>query len=163
MTLLKTLLFTLLEPVPVTVLVPWLLMSTGLRRFSADVGALRWVGLALGTLGVLIYAWTAGTFTFVGRGTPAPFDAPKELVATGLHRWVRNPMYMGVLAVVAGESLWFGSAALAVYAALLGVGFHLFVVLYEEPTLRRTFGASYELYCRSVPRWIPRVRVRHSR
>jgi protein-S-isoprenylcysteine O-methyltransferase Ste14 len=93
--------------------------------------------------------------TSAGQGTPAPFDPPKALVVTGPYRYVRNPMYAGDVLVLLGESLLFGMSALLAYTlVMLGV-FHLFVVWYEEPNLRRQFGTAYEAYREAVPRWIP--------
>ncbi len=109
--------------------------------------------MALVTAGVAIYGWCAWDFTFAGRGTPAPIDPPKELVLRGLYRWSRNPMYVGVLSVLAGETVLFLSLPLLVYALLVLTMFQIFIVLYEEPHLRRTFGASYADYCSRVPRW----------
>jgi protein-S-isoprenylcysteine O-methyltransferase Ste14 len=91
-----------------------------------------------------------------GRGTPAPIAPTEHLVVGGPFRWVRNPGYVAVVSLVVGQALVFGSGAVLAYAAVLAVGFHLFVVLYEEPTLRRQFGEEYEAYCREVPRWFPR-------
>jgi protein-S-isoprenylcysteine O-methyltransferase Ste14 len=91
-----------------------------------------------------------------GRGTLAPVDPPKRLVAAGLYRWVRNPMYVAVVWTLIGHALWFASGALWIYTALVFAGFHLFVTLYEEPSLERRFGESYLRYREAVPRWIPR-------
>jgi protein-S-isoprenylcysteine O-methyltransferase Ste14 len=107
--------------------------------------------------GAAFYLWCAWEFAAAGLGTPAPIDPPKVLVARGLYRVVRNPMYVGVLLVLLGESLVFGSWALLRYAVLVWLCFHLFVVLYEEPALRRKFGASYEGYRKRVWRWTPRL------
>jgi protein-S-isoprenylcysteine O-methyltransferase Ste14 len=107
-------------------------------------------------LGVGLYLWCAETFTFIGKGTPAPIDAPKVLVKEGPYRWVRNPMYIAVLSVVIGEAILFRSFMLAGYALLVGVVVHLFVVSVEEPSLHSQFGESYETYLRTVPRWFPR-------
>jgi len=93
----------------------------------------------------------------VGLGTPAPIDPPKSLVVNGLYRFVRNPMYVGVVLVLFSEGLLFSSSRLLEYAVLVGAGFFLFVVAYEEPTLRKKFGASYQAYCQAVPCWIPRL------
>src|SRR5207248_4854486 len=94
--------------------------------------------------------------TFIGKGTPAPIDAPKVLVKEGPYRWVRNPMYIAVLSVVIGEAILFRSFLLAGYALLVAVVVHMFVVFVEEPSLRSQFGESYETYLRTVPRWLPR-------
>ena len=96
------------------------------------------------------------TFVFVGRGTPAPFDPPRQLVARGPYAFVRNPMYLGAAAALLGAALYYRSPALAAYAIAFLIATHLFVRLYEEPTLRRTFGDEYESYCRRVGRWWPR-------
>ena len=108
-------------------------------------------------LGAMGYLWCGLDFAFAGRGTPAPIDPPKDLVARGLYRFVRNPMYISVLLVLLGESLVLQSADLLRYAGVAGVGFFLFVLLYEEPALRSKFGPSYQRYCEEVPRWIPRM------
>ena len=110
------------------------------------------------TAGAVILLWSCWEFIFRGKGTPAPIDPPKVMVAQGLYRFVRNPMYLGALLVLAGQVLWFQSLRLLVYAAVLPLIFHLFVVLYGEPFLRRRFGDAYGQYCRKVPRWIPRIR-----
>ena len=154
---LKTSLFTILVPGTVTVLVPYLLLTSGFQLFPMENGAWRILGLPPVLLGALTYLWCAWDFTFTGRGTPAPIDPPKELVVKGLYRYVRNPMYVGITLILTGEALLFESAVLVLYAGLLLVCAHLFIVYYEEPTLRRLFGASYESYCKSVPRWIPRL------
>jgi protein-S-isoprenylcysteine O-methyltransferase Ste14 len=118
--------------------------------------AARAPGLALVGLGVLLALSCIVAFALVGRGTPAPFDAPREFVAVGPYRWVRNPMYLGAATVIVGAGLAIRSpAALAVAAGFLLLT-HLFVVLYEEPTLERRFGESYRAYRRAVNRWLPR-------
>lgn len=150
MTLLKTLLFTVLVPGTVTVLLPYEL--TGWRA-PAQVGVANVGGLLLLCAGAAIYAHCAWHFTFSGQGTPALIDPPKVMVARGLYRYTRNPMYVGVLCVLLGESLWFAAGRLLAYAALVGLLFHLFVTLYEEPDLTRRFGAAYQQYCQNVPRW----------
>jgi protein-S-isoprenylcysteine O-methyltransferase Ste14 len=107
-------------------------------------------------VGVILYFWCAGAFTFIGRGTPAPIDAPVFLVRSGPYQWVRNPMYIGVFSVLIGESILFHSLWLFGYMLLAGIVVHLFVLFYEEPQLARRFGESYEAYLRTVPRWLPR-------
>jgi protein-S-isoprenylcysteine O-methyltransferase Ste14 len=90
-----------------------------------------------------------------GRGTPAIYDPPRELVVAGLYRYVRNPQYVGVVLVVVGEALLSGMVVLFGYAALMALGYHLFVRYYEEPTLGRLFGVAYTRYREAVPRWLP--------
>lgn len=152
--LVKLLIFTLVVPGTVTVYVPWML--TAGRPADFDTGAARYLGLLLVLVGATFYFRCALDFAFKGQGTPAPIDAPKFLVTSNLYRMVRNPMYVGVVMVVVGEGLFLQSFAVLRYAAIGWLFFHLFVILYEEPTLRAKFGAEYEEYCRQVPRWIPR-------
>ena len=92
-----------------------------------------------------------------GTGTPAPIDPPRNLVVSGLYRFVRNPMYVGVALVLLSEAALFGSFRLLEYALIVWAAFFLFVVAYEEPALRRKFGVSYQAYFEAVPRWIPRL------
>ena len=95
-------------------------------------------------------------FALQGVGTPAPVFPTRHLVVTGLYRYVRNPMYLAVLSTIFGQAVFLANVTLLEYAGLVGVLFYLFVLLYEEPTLRKTFGPEYEDYCKAVPRWIPR-------
>jgi protein-S-isoprenylcysteine O-methyltransferase Ste14 len=94
-----------------------------------------------------------------GLGTPAPIDAPKNLVVNGLYRFVRNPMYVGVLCLIASRAVYFWSFAVVLYLVFVATCVELFIVLYEEPHLRRVFGEQYLEYCKNVPRWIPRLRA----
>jgi protein-S-isoprenylcysteine O-methyltransferase Ste14 len=109
--------------------------------------------VAAGTL-VLLDSFTR--FAIKGLGTPAPIFPTRYLVITGLYRYVRNPMYVAVVAVIVGQGLILENTRVLEYGALVWLGFHLFVVVYEEPTLRATFGPEYETFCSGVPRWIPR-------
>jgi protein-S-isoprenylcysteine O-methyltransferase Ste14 len=119
------------------------------------VGAVEVVAMVLTALGALLALWCILTFVSVGQGTPAPFDPPRRLVVRGPYRFVRNPMYVGAALALAGAALFFRSLALAGYAVLFLVVMHVFVLSYEEPTLRRTFGEDYAAYCRRVSRWLP--------
>jgi protein-S-isoprenylcysteine O-methyltransferase Ste14 len=150
--LLKTVIFTILAPGFVTVVVPYLLLAP---RTEFDIGALRFAGVLPIVLGAVGAVWCVADFVFNGRGTPAPIDPPKVLVAKGLYRFVRNPMYIGMGLVLSGEAILFQSLRLAAYALLAWLASHLFVMFYEEPTLRKKFGQAYGEYCRQVPRWIP--------
>jgi len=156
MTALKTLIFTILVPGTVAVFIPRSLLSSASARGSAPIGNLHYSGLVVLGIGLVIYLWCAWDFTFAGKGTPAPIDPPKNLVIRGLYKYVRNPMYLGVLYVMLGQAIWFESLILFGYAALVFLLFNLFVLLYEEPALRRKFGDTYRQYCGLVPRWIPR-------
>jgi protein-S-isoprenylcysteine O-methyltransferase Ste14 len=107
--------------------------------------------------GALIYLWCAWDFSVKGLGTPAPIGAPKYLVVNGLYRFVRNPMYVGVACLIAGQSIARSSVATLYYLSIFLICVNLFILFYEEPHLRRAFGEQYEDYCRNVPRWIPRI------
>jgi protein-S-isoprenylcysteine O-methyltransferase Ste14 len=136
-------------------IVPWLLLQSSGE--AANLTPSLWlIGLLPLMLGVGLYFWCAGAFTFIGKGTPAPIDAPVFLVREGPYQWVRNPMYLAVLSVIIGEAMLFHSLLLVGYALLVWVVVHLFVVFFEEPRLARQFGESYEAYLRTVPRWLPR-------
>jgi protein-S-isoprenylcysteine O-methyltransferase Ste14 len=113
-------------------------------------------------LGGAIYAWCVWDFATFGRGTPMPIDAPKRLVVRGPYRHVRNPMYVGVLMAILGWVMWYRTWGLVTYVGCVGAGFHLYVLLYEEPHLSRTFGAEYEAYRTRVGRWLPAGRPRGS-
>jgi protein-S-isoprenylcysteine O-methyltransferase Ste14 len=115
-----------------------------------------WLGVLPIIAGAAVLLHCIWDFAVAGRGTLAPVDPPKELVVRGLYRYVRNPMYVGVVSVLLGEALLFASIAMLIYAAGFFALAHLFVILYEERTLRRRFGEAYEQYARAVPRWLPR-------
>ena len=130
-----------------------------LRKGSfVDTGVLSYLAFPLWLLGGIILLWSFWNFLHEGRGTPAPIDPPKELVAAGFYRYVRNPMYVGILLILIGHFLWFGFWSLLIYTAFAFIATHLFVTLYEEPTLKRKFGAAYEAYLHKVPRWIPKLK-----
>jgi protein-S-isoprenylcysteine O-methyltransferase Ste14 len=117
---------------------------------------LRPIGWVLAGAGALVAALCITTFVTRGRGTPAPFDAPRAFVAWGPYRWVRNPMYVGAAAVLLGAGLVLSSPAIVLLAFAFLLAMHLFVVLYEEPTLAARFGPSYERYKATVSRWLVR-------
>ncbi|HEY5082183.1 MAG TPA: isoprenylcysteine carboxylmethyltransferase family protein [Bauldia sp.] len=123
--------------------------------------AVQALGAILIAGGVVSLAVSFVRFVREGRGTPAPIAPTASLVVGGQYRHVRNPMYVAVLCIILGQALFFVSVGVLAYAALVLAAVHTFVVLYEEPTLRETYGAQYETYVRSVPRWIPRVTPWH--
>jgi protein-S-isoprenylcysteine O-methyltransferase Ste14 len=131
-----------------------ILIGTGITR-PAQIGSVQAVGLVLVVLGGALALWCILTFALIGKGTPAPFDPPRKLVAAGPYRWVRNPMYVGAGTTLAGAALFYQSAALVAFAAGFFLAAHLFVIFYEEPTLERAFGAQYADYRNAVPRWVP--------
>jgi protein-S-isoprenylcysteine O-methyltransferase Ste14 len=156
MTWLRALLAVLVLPGTVAVYLPaWLIWRTGA---APPASWLSWRALAVvpALVALPIFASAVRDFAVVGRGTLAPVDPPKELVATGFYRWVRNPMYVGVVSWLAALAIFFASRPLALYAGLVWTGFHAFVVLYEEPALAARFGESYARYRRRAPRWLPR-------
>src|SRR5882724_1617885 len=120
-------------------------------------GAPQVAGMIMVTIGTAIALWCVFTFVFIGKGTPAPFDPPRRLVIRGPYRFVRNPMYIGAGLALAGAALFYESVSLLAYGGMFLLASHVFVVWYEEPTLRRTFGPEYEAYCRRVRRWWPGV------
>ena len=148
--LFKTLLFTVVMPGTVGLYVPQWLESGG----AEQPWMVRAAGWGFFACGATTYFWCAWDFVAQGLGTPLPADAPRVLVVKGLYRFTRNPMYVGVLAVILGQALYYGAVSVALYACAVLAGFELFVRFYEEPTLRRLFGEQYEDYCRKVPRWI---------
>jgi protein-S-isoprenylcysteine O-methyltransferase Ste14 len=152
----KNILFTIILPGAVTVMGPYLLIPLRPWPFAFELGDLRFLGLILLVGGVSFYLSTIFDFAKIGRGTPAPFDPPQVLMVKGLYKYVRNPMYVGVLSVLLGETVYFESAILLIYTGFIFLAFNVFVRLYEEPTLENLFGESYLEYVRTVPRWLPR-------
>jgi protein-S-isoprenylcysteine O-methyltransferase Ste14 len=145
---------TFFGPGIITIVIPWVILRSG-AALNVEIGAGHYLGMIVLVAGVGIACWCMWAFVALGHGTPTSTDPPKVLVARGLYRVVRNPMYCGVLLIVFGEALWFESAGLALHGLISWLGLHLFVVLYEEPALRGRFGARYEEYCEKVARWIP--------
>lgn len=120
------------------------------------IGNLQMPGAMAMCLGTFVLLWCVRDFFVSGKGTLAPWDPPKKLVVVGLYRFMRNPMYVGVLLLVLGWSLYFMSPILILYMAVLAFGFHIRVVRNEEPWLKEQFGKQWELYQQEVPRWLPR-------
>jgi protein-S-isoprenylcysteine O-methyltransferase Ste14 len=140
--------------------VPWWITRWEFRPAFFNVELTRAIGVILILAGVPGVVDSFARFALQGLGTPAPVAPPRYLVVTGLYRYVRNPMYVSVVAVILGQALLFADWRLVVYGALFWLACHAFVLAYEEPTLRRTFGAQFEGFCANVPRWIPRLTPR---
>jgi protein-S-isoprenylcysteine O-methyltransferase Ste14 len=155
--LLKNILFTLLVPGTVAVYIPLRLVASRGVPAPAEWNTAQVAGLLPLSLGTAIYLWCVWHFAVSGRGTPAPIDPPKRLVVQGLYRYVRNPMYVGVLLVIVGWAVVFWSSALLIYGLGVGMLEHAFVVLLEEPLLERQFGQAYVNYREAVGRWVPRM------
>lgn len=139
----------------VFVFVPARLLSRVGVTSPSVIGLPQAAGILVAGAGVSLALWCVLSFALLGKGTPAPFDPPRRLVTRGPYKFVRNPMYLGAAAALSGAALFYGSLALAGFAAAFLLMAHAFVS-YEEPTLRATFGAEYDAYCKGVRRWRPR-------
>ena len=154
--LVGTIVFVVAVPGTVFGVVPrWL---TGWRLAPPLLGTslTRALGVVLVVAALPVFLSFVSRFVWEGHGTPAPIAPTAHLVVGGPFRWVRNPGYVAVIAIIVGQGLFFASPSVLAYALAVATAFQGFVVLYEEPTLRRTFGREYEEYCRRVPRWLPR-------
>ena len=154
-------LFLLLAPGTVAGLVPWWITRWRMQPPLLGFSGFRVIGVLMIAAGIAIVLDSFARFALQGLGTPAPILPTRHLVVSGLYRYVRNPMYVGVLSIILGQGLLLGDGRLFAYGVLLWLGFHVFVVGYEEPTLRRSFGTEYEAFRRNVPRWIPRLSPWH--
>jgi protein-S-isoprenylcysteine O-methyltransferase Ste14 len=151
-------LFLIVAPGTVAGYLPWLITGWRSGGDFGGSGAAPAAGGLLVLAGAIVLLECFVRFAWTGLGTPAPVAPTQRLVVTGLYRHVRNPMYVAVFALIAGQALLLGSAPLLAYGAVVWTAFHLFVLLYEEPTLRRQFPDDYERFTRAVPRWLPRLR-----
>jgi protein-S-isoprenylcysteine O-methyltransferase Ste14 len=154
-TLVRALIYAIVVVGVLLVYVPGRLLNASAVAGPAMIGAPQIVGMIITTTGAAVASWCILTFVFVGKGTAAPFDPPRRLVVRGPYRFVRNPMYIGAILAMLGVALFYGSLSILIYAGVIFLATHLFVMLYEEPTLRRSFGPEYEAYCRRVNRWWP--------
>lgn len=148
----RNVVFTVVVPGLGGVWAPWWILT----RNGGTARPEGWEAVPVIAAGAALYAWCVWNFAAVGRGTPGLWDAPRQVVAAGPYRWVRNPIYIAAVMIVAGEAWLFLSPPLLAYAGAMAVFFHLFVTGYEERRLRRRFGTAYLDYRRTVPRWIPR-------
>src|ERR1700752_1685251 len=138
-------------------LIPWSKPRWEFRPAFFGLEGARSVGVLLILVGLPGLVDSFARFALQGLGTPAPIAPTKNLVVTGLYRYVRNPIYIAVVAVILGQAILFGDWGLMIYGGLMWLFFHAFVVAYEEPVLAETFGAQYEEFRANVPRWIPRL------
>jgi protein-S-isoprenylcysteine O-methyltransferase Ste14 len=155
--LVGTALFLALAPGCVAGLAPWWVSRWRFRAPFPGYQPLRVIGAMFIAAGTFVVLDSFARFAVQGLGTPAPVFPTKRLVIKGFYRYVRNPMYVAVVAVILGQALLFGDVRVFEYALCAWLVAHLFVLSYEEPTLRKTFGAEYESFRANVPRWIPRV------
>lgn len=153
---LGTAIFLPVAPGIVAGLLPWWISRWQVHAPFLGFTALRVVGTLLMAAAILVLLESFGRFALQGIGTPAPLFPTRHLVVKGTYRYVRNPMYVAVLLLVFGQALLLGDIRIFAYAVFCWLAMHLFVLLYEEPTLRRSFGAQYQAYCAHVPRWKPR-------
>lgn len=151
-------LFLVIAPGLVAGYAPWRICRWTMAAPFLGIAALRWLGIPLAAAGLLVLLDSFARFALQGLGTPAPILPPRHLVVTGLYRYVRNPMYVAVVALIFGQGLLFASLHTLEYGLAVWATFFFWVVVYEEPTLRHTFGAEYADFCSHVPRWIPRLR-----
>ena len=149
--------FLVIAPMTVVGLVPYWITRWRMEPSFGNLAFLRGAGVVLILTGIPILLDSFARFAIQGLGTPAPIFPTRHLVVQGLYRFVRNPMYVALLLVVTGQALFFGSLRLLEYAAIIWLCTHLFVLGYEEPRLRATFGDEYKSFCAHVPRWIPRA------
>jgi protein-S-isoprenylcysteine O-methyltransferase Ste14 len=150
--------FLIFAPGLVAGYVPWRICGWRVEAPLLGTSSFRLIGMLLIATGLPLLLDSFARFALQGLGTPAPIFPTRHLVVTGLFRYVRNPMYVAVVMLILGQGLFFGSLRVIEYGIAVWVGFHLFVLIYEEPTLRKTYGPQYEEFCANVPRWIPRLR-----
>lgn len=147
-------LFFLAAPGATAGLVPWLLTGWA---YDGGLGWAQAGGIALATAGLAVVVAAFVQFVVEGRGTPAPTAPTETLVVGGLYRWVRNPMYVAVAAMIGGQALFFEDRGVAIWLAVFCAAVWTFTVAYEQPTLRASYGAQYATYCDNVPGWYPRL------
>jgi protein-S-isoprenylcysteine O-methyltransferase Ste14 len=153
----KVFLLFLAVPGVADAIVPWMILSSTHALTVKEFGWMQMLGALLTAAGLALIVWVCQAFVRFGKGTPAPFDPPRQFVRQGLYRWVRNPLYLGAAVLIPlGEALIFKSWWLLLYMAVLFLGLHCYIVFVEEKGLERRFGRPYLKYKRSVPRWIPR-------
>jgi protein-S-isoprenylcysteine O-methyltransferase Ste14 len=155
--ILATALFLCLAPGTVAGLIPWWISGWRLQPPFFGFEAVRWPGVLLIALGSPVLLESFARFALEGLGTPAPVLPTRHLVVSGFYRYVRNPMYVAVVSIIVGQGLLLGNRDLLLYAAVVWAAFHGFVLLYEEPKLRKSYGTVYKAYCTHVRRWLPRV------
>jgi protein-S-isoprenylcysteine O-methyltransferase Ste14 len=152
--------FLVIAPGIVAGYMPWRICRWRLGAPLLGVSSFRFVGVLLIAAGIPVLLDSFARFALQGLGTPAPIFPTRHLVVSGLFRYVRNPMYVAVVSLIFGQGLLCGSIGVLEYGIAVWVGFYLFVLVYEEPTLRKSYGSEYEEFCADVPRWIPHFRPR---
>lgn len=153
--IIEGILFTIIVPGTVTVAIPLLILEGSILNTTASWDVWQYTAVSITGVGSIVYIWCLWDFITRGRGIPLPIDHPKQLVVHGLYRYVRNPMYLGVLCILLGEVIFFQSGLLLLYTLGWFVVIQGVVLMYEEPTLRKKFGDGYDQYKQSVRRWLP--------
>ncbi len=155
--ILASALFLVIAPGTIAGLVPWWISRWKFRPAFPGQAPLQIAGVLLIVAALPVLLDSFARFALLGLGTPAPVFPTRRLIVTGLYRHVRNPMYVAVFSIILGQGLLFGNVRVLEYGALVWLAFHLFVLLYEEPAMRRTFPRDYAVFFKNVPRWIPRL------
>ena len=152
---LRNLFFTILQPGLVAGLFPYLILGNpDMATFKNNLGPFQYIAIFIFAVGVIILFYCISMFAIKGKGTLSPADPTNKLVVSGIYKYSRNPMYIGVMFILIGEAIFFGSTMLWIYTGFVFIAFNLFIVLHEEPRLKRDFGAEYEQYLKSVRRWL---------
>ncbi|HEX5111683.1 MAG TPA: isoprenylcysteine carboxylmethyltransferase family protein, partial [Saprospiraceae bacterium] len=153
--LLRNLIFTILQPGLVAGLFPYLILGSRVKQiFSQYFGLPQYFGSIIFFIGLIIMIKTILQFALEGEGTLSPADPTRRLVVRGLYQYSRNPMYIGVMAMLIGEAVFFEGGGLWLYLLFVGIAFNIFILLVEEPRLKRDFGEEYEQYKQKVRRWL---------
>jgi protein-S-isoprenylcysteine O-methyltransferase Ste14 len=153
--LLRNLIFTILQPGVIAGLVPYLILkSKGINGFDQSFELYHYIGALFFVVGFIIMAICIISFAINGRGTLSPVDPTKHLVVSGLYRFSRNPMYVGVIMILIGEAVFFRSMLLGIYFPTVLIVFNAFILFFEEPRLKKLFGDDYINYCKRVGRWV---------
>ncbi len=155
---LGTAIFLLLAPGTIAGLVPWWISRWHVRPPFLGFVPIRVMGVVLIAASIPVLLESFARFALQGVGTPAPVFPTRHLVVKGFYRYVRNPMYVAVVSLILGQALLLGDIRVLDYGIFCWLAMHLFVLLYEEPALRKSFGSEYEIFCAHVPRWLPRSR-----
>ena len=155
---LKTAVATIVVPGTASVLVPYFILRAADVSLAVPIGLIQLTAILVAALGLYMIVWVSAAFVRQGQGTPNPIEPPTRLVVTGLYRFVRNPMYVGALLIILAEAVYFRSVWLVLYAFGVWAALHIALVIFEEPQLTKRFGADYEQYLKTVPRWIPKIR-----
>jgi protein-S-isoprenylcysteine O-methyltransferase Ste14 len=157
-----TIMGTILVPCILHCLFPFLILLSASELALPSIGLLQVSSFIVASVGLCMVVWVSVNFVTRGKGTAVPMLPPTRFVAVGLYRYVRNPMYIGLLLVIAAEAMFFRSIWLLIYGTCVWIAVHSYVVLVEEPGLQRRFGADYKAYLRSTPRWLPWILRRRS-